>query len=235
MGESICKAGLRCVGQKRVSTWPEVRDFLESWEPPLSEKRPCVFKIPNGVAGIGDFEVTSMKQAKEIYQQMSGNSFKGVAGTVDTFLIQEYLKGREYAVDSVSRNGVHKVVAVWFEDFRPANGIFDQYFGFVLMDPEDPLTKTIVEYGNKVLDALGLHNGAANTEIKFLPAEQQPCLVEVNARWAGVNFHDALAVEDACTGNNQFAATFQAYLDKDAFDAMPAVRPISQYGAAWMA
>jgi len=59
--------------------------------------------------------------------------------------------------------------------------------------------------------------------------------VEVNARWAGVNFHDALAVEDACTGNNQFNACFQAYLDEDAFNKMPAVRPIKAHGAAWMA
>lgn len=231
MGESVCKAGLRCVGQKRVSTWPEVRDFLESWEPPLSEKRPCVFKIPNGVAGIGDFEVTSMKQAKEIFQQMSGNSFQGVAGTVDTFLIQEYLKGREYAVDSVSRDGVHKVVAVWFEDFRPANGIFDQYFGFKLLDPADEFTKKIIDYAKKSLDAIGLYNGAANTEIKYLEDEHQPCLVETNARWAGINWNDGLTVEQKALGNDQITAAFTAHLDGPGFDKMPDVLSLKHQGA----
>jgi len=39
MGESVRKAGLRSVLQKKVSTWAEVKPFLETWEPPLSPTR----------------------------------------------------------------------------------------------------------------------------------------------------------------------------------------------------
>merc|ERR1719487_668320 len=168
-----------------------------------------------------------MKQAKAIFDEVHG-SVDATADVNSQILIQEFLVGKEYAIDSVSRDGVHKVVTVWFEDFREANGIFDQYFGFKVLDPEDPLAKALVDYSNKVLTALGLQNGAANTEVKWLENEQAPCLVEVNARWAGINWDDGLAVEKACTGQDQVTATF------DAFDRMPAVRPLKQNGAMLM-
>jgi len=234
MGESVRKAGLRSVGQTRVTTWSETEKFLTSWEPPLSDKRPCVFKIPNGVAGIGDYEVKSLTEAKRIFDLMGKTTYGGGSGNaegrVDEFLIQEYLMGNEFAIDSVSRDGVHKVVAVWFEDFRPANGIFDQYFGFKLLDPAEDFTKKLIAYAEKSLDAIGLYNGAANTEVKWLEAEQQACLVETNARWAGINWNDGLGVEQAAVGNDQINAAFSAYLDGDAFEKMPAVLPLKKWG-----
>merc|ERR1719160_666172 len=95
----------------------------------------------------------------------------------------------------------------------------------------EPFTQRLIAYSNKVLDAVGLYNGAANLELKFLEDEDQPCLVEVNARWPGISWNDGLAVEQATAGTDQVAAAFDAYLDKDAFERMPAVHPIKQWGA----
>jgi len=230
MGEAVRKFGLRSVRQQRVETWDEAESFLKSWEPPLSATHPCVFKIPNGVAGIGDYEVTSLAQGKKIFDMMGKTTYGGGAGKVSTFLIQEYLQGKEYAIDSVSRDGVHKVVAVWFEDFRPANGIFDQYFGFKLLDPTEEFTKTLIDYAEKSLDAIGLVNGAANTEVKWLEDEKKACLVETNARWAGINWNDGLGVEQAVFGTDQITAAFTAYLDGDGFDKMPKVLEMKKWG-----
>jgi len=140
------------------------------------------------------------------------------------------LIGTEYAVDSVTRDGVHKVVDVMIEDFRPANGIFDQYFGFKIQNTSDPKIKAVIEYAHKVLDATGLKNGASNTEVKWLDNEEVPCLVEVNARWAGMNWHDGFAIENACMGNNQVAAAFTAYLDEDGFKKLPTIPEMKLWG-----
>jgi len=234
MGEAVRKAGLRSVKEKKVSTWDEAKKFLGTWSPPLSHENPCIFKILAGSSGEGIYKVHGMEQGRAVFDELD-NSKEKFGGVNSLVLIQEYLQGREYAVDSVSRDGVHKVVTVWFEDFRPANGIFDQYFGFRTMDPADAKVKRMIEYSNKVLDALGLYNGAANLELKWLEDEDQPCLVEVNARWAGINWDDGLAVEKATTGIDQVTAAFYAYLDQEAFDKMPAVRPIKQHGAMIMA
>lgn len=211
--------------EQLVSSWAEGKKYLESLDKPVSETNPVIFKIINGAGGEGVVKVHNIDEGKAVFDKECGE-------WGDTqILIQEYLQGKEYAVDTVSRDGVHKVIAVWFEDFRPANGIFDQYFGFKLLDPNEEFTKRIIDYANKVLDATGLNNGAANTEVKYLEDEDAVCLVEVNARWAGIGWHDGLAVEHAATGLDQYNAAFTAYLDEEGFNNMPAVRPLKQHGA----
>merc|ERR1719265_2761087 len=80
-----------------------------------------------------------------------------------------------------------------------------------LMNPDHPKIKSIIEYGTQVLDATGLHNGAANTEIKWLDNQQIPCLMEINARWAGINWGDGLTAEETCVGKSIIEAVFESY------------------------
>lgn len=224
MGESVKAAGLRTIREKVASSWAEAEAYLKTWDPPLSKTVPCVFKVLTGAGGEGVIQVYSLEGAKAKWEEIQ-HTHAQFGGSYTKILLQEYLNGVEYAVDSVSRDGVHKVVAVWIEDFRPANGIFDQYFGFKLMDPKEPQVQAVIAYGNAVLKATGKMVGAANTEIKWLPDEDRPCLVEINDRWAGIGWNDGLAVEDKVLGTNQINAAFDAFLSQERFDAMPAVRP----------
>ena len=48
-------------------------------------------------------------------------------------LVQEYLQGTEYVVDSVSRDGVHKVTAIWEYDKRSVNDANFVYFGMKML------------------------------------------------------------------------------------------------------
>lgn len=120
---------------------------------------------------------------------------------------------------------------VWNEDIRPGNGIFNFYYGFKVMDPKDQKIQAIIDYANKVLDATGLRNGAADMEVIWLEGEGTPCVLDLNARWTALMWHDGLALENAIVGNNQITATANAYLDGDAFNQMPAVPSIKQHGA----
>lgn len=69
--------------------------------------------------------------------------------------VQEYLRGREYVVDHVSKDGVHKIAAVWQYDKRFVNGAAFVYFGMKLCSTDSPLVQELIAYGTKVLDALG--------------------------------------------------------------------------------
>merc|ERR1719446_1277758 len=120
---------------------------------------------------------------------------------------------------------------VWNEDLRPGNGHFDLYFGFKVMDPKDQKTMAIMDYANKVLDATGLQNGASNMEVMWLEDEGTPCVVDLNARWSALMWDDGLELEKVISGNDQITATMNAWLDGDAFAAMPAVPEIKQHGA----
>ena len=81
---------------------------------------------------------------------------------------QEYLKGDEYVVDTVSRSGVHKCVAIWKYDKRLFNGSPVVYFGMRLMPVDsEPMLASAVQYIFGVLDALGIKNGAIHSELKI--------------------------------------------------------------------
>jgi len=228
--EAVRKAGLRSIKQKVVATWNEAKEYLESLNPPLSQANPVVFKILQGSSSEGVHKIHSLKQAEEIFNSEVGSE-SAFGEQIGKLLIQEFLKGKEYVVDSASRDGVHKVVMVWHEDLRPANGVIDLYFGFKVMDPKEQKTKVLIDYANKVLDATGLQNGAVDMEVIWLEEEDTPCVVDLNARWTGLMWHDGLALAKATVGNDQITATVNAYLDGDAFNKMLPAPSMKQHGA----
>jgi hypothetical protein len=120
---------------------------------------------------------------------------------------------------------------VYYEDLRPGNGIWNLYYGFKTMDPQDQKTKAIIDYANKVLDATGVQNGAVDMEVFWLEDEGTPCVIDLNARWTATMWHDGLALEKALAGHDQITATIDAYLDGDAFNEIPLVPSLRQHGA----
>ena len=93
-------------------------------------------------------------------------------------LAQQFLEGPEYAIDSVSRNGEHKVTAVWRYD----------KVGFVYqctrLVPVDGATRPIINALFEALDAAGHANGPAHSELIVVGV---PTLVEINARFHNAN------------------------------------------------
>jgi len=232
MSEAVRKAGLRSVTEKLVATWSEAKEYLESLNPPVSHARPVIFKILKGSSGIGVTKVYSLGQAEAIFSGAVGSTSR-FGESIGSMLIQEFLQGKEYVVDSVSRDGVHKIVTVWYEDLRSGEPNYPDnlYYGFKMLDPKDWKTKVIMEYANKVLDATGIRNGASDLEIFWLEEEGAPCVVDVNARWTALMWHYGLDLERASTGYDQITATANAYLDGNAFNEMPLFPSISQFGA----
>jgi len=230
MGEAVRKAGLRSIQEKIVTTWNEAKEYLQSLSPPLSPANPVIFKILEGSSSEGVNKVYSLKQAEHIFSSDT-SSTSHFGAKIDKVLIQEFLQGKEYVIDSASRDGVHKIVTVWSEELHPGNGVLDLYYGFKVMDPQDQKIQAIIYYANKVLDATGLRNGAADMELIWLEEEGRPCVVDLNARWTALMWKNGLALEKATVGNNQITATVNAYLDGDAFDEMPLVPSMQQHGA----
>ena len=95
-------------------------------------------------------------------------------------LCQEYLEGDEWVVDTVSRAGEHKVVALWKYDKRDYHGSPVVYHGMRLhnVEADEPLLRGMVAYVTAVLDALGITDGAMHSEI--MATARGPVLVEVH-------------------------------------------------------
>lgn len=56
----------------------------------------------------------------------------GLGGINEGALVMEFLDGTEYVVDSVSRDGVHRICAIWEYDKRRVNEANFVYFGMEL-------------------------------------------------------------------------------------------------------
>ncbi|KAG9404384.1 hypothetical protein AC1031_004594 [Aphanomyces cochlioides] len=215
MGETIRAAGLRAVKQCLASTFEEAQEFV------VNVLKPQPFKvIVKPVDSAGSDDVTLCKTFEDIrdcYRNVIGKiNHLGIENTA--LLVQEYLEGTEYVVDTVSRQGEHKIVAVWEYDKRSANGAAFVYFGAHLREAKGKTILSIIDYTCKVLDALGINNGPGHAEVKYVHGE--PCLIEIGARCHGREGTD-MPILDRCQGYNQVDATVDAYFDKVAFDALP--------------
>ncbi|MEV0412683.1 ATP-grasp domain-containing protein [Streptomyces sp. NPDC050448] len=144
--------------------------------------RPVVVKPP---ASAGTNDVSVCRTAEEVASRCAA-----LIGTVDFFgatnehaVVQEFLDGEEFMVNTVSVDGVHKVVDVW-RSVRTAGP-----HGAPICDFQEPLPLTdgdvrqVAAYTLDVVTALGIANGAGHTEV-MLTADG-PVLIESAARLMG--------------------------------------------------
>lgn len=183
MGEQVRKSGLRAVKQQECRSWRgDAANFIASLGVSDAGGAWCVLKPTRSAGTDGVFIAKSISEAEDCFDRIFGaaNLFGEENQTV---LVQEFLKGTEYIVDSVSLEGSHKCVAVWEYDKRPCNGAQFVYFGVRLYQSEDGAREAaMVDYVHKVITALGVKHGPTHAEVIWLDGEDAPCLVEVGAR-----------------------------------------------------
>lgn len=133
-------------------------------------------------------------------------------------LAQEYLVGDEYIVNSVSRDGRHWFTDAWLS--RKVTVRDRRIYDYEdLLSPDEPHFTEIRRYVSGVLDALGIANGPAHTELIY--TADGPVLLETGARLSGLANPQAL---DRGTGVNQVDLTMDCFLgDGRALAAQPLV------------
>ena len=226
MGETVRNAGVRAVKQAVCKSVEEMVVFLDTLRIPgtNSNELKCVVK-PVQSAGTDDvFLCQSVDEAVTAFQRIYGK-VNGIGLLNDCVLVQEFLVGKEYVVDKVSRDGVHKLVAIWEYDKRRANGANFVYFGMRLKPSDTAMAKVMIAYADQVLDALGIKNGPSHMEIMVNTIVENgvtrydPCLVEVGARCHGGE-GTWLPVAKECIGYNLVMVALDAYLDGKLFDSI---------------
>lgn len=218
----IRKAGLRSVRQVAGSKFSEVQEFLRTEAYPIVLK-PIESAGSDGVKLCHDFD-----EAQEHFHALMDSPMLN-GGSCAAVLCQEFLRGKEYVIDTVSREKIHKTMMVWTYDKRPANGAEFVYFGCVPVDPELPDAKLIIPYVHFVLDAMGIKNGASHVEVMM--TADGPCLVEINCRARGGDGNWRPLCCALTGGYSQIEATVDAFLDKKQFSIIPN-KPVSPFKAA---
>merc|ERR1719356_2428619 len=143
--KAVKAAGMRAVREALGKKWSAVEAFVDS-EP---------FAVVKPVESCGSDGVKlcrTKEEAKEHFNLLMDSQRK-VGAQDAAVLIQEFLKGKEYVVDHVSRDGVHKTVGLWVYDKRPCNGAQFVYYGTQPVPSDSEVAKKIIPYVRGVLDA----------------------------------------------------------------------------------
>eukprot|EP00980_Cylindrotheca_fusiformis_P025536 scaffold14008_cov124-Cylindrotheca_fusiformis.AAC.4 len=206
MMEKLKEAGVPVVEQCLCQSLDEARDFAKQLGMG-SRDDSCVVVKP--VRGVGSEDVVlcrDMISVEAAFKRIYGATvFGSPREKHQSVLLQEFAIGTEFAIDMVSKNGEHKVAAVWKYDKRPANGASFVYYATKLFD--GPEAAEICGYLRICLNELELKWGITHSEI-ILTADG-PRLVEVNCRHHNMDF---IPLTMECIGYNAFDMLLAAYL-----------------------
>ncbi|MDJ0362272.1 ATP-grasp domain-containing protein [Rhodococcus sp. H29-C3] len=103
-------------------------------------------------------------------------------------LAQTYLDGPIYVVNSVSHHGRHTTSDIWQFDFERTPGKGIRMVQHTLLTPTFDKLNELVDYNNRALTALGIHNGPSHTELKLTP--HGPSMIETGARLMGATIEE---------------------------------------------
>src|SRR5215475_3068275 len=206
MVETVKAAGLPAAAQTLATD----RDALLAWYAGSGAGRVVVKPVKSaGNDGVFfcDSEADVLAAFDALVDTDSALDLRNIA-----VVAQEYLLGVEYYVNTVSLDGIHHVTDVHSTRHLNVNGVRDLLGGSHLLPRHGTEQDQLVAYTCGVLDALGVRNGPAHTELKL--TADGPRLVETAARICGA---DLPVLVDAAIGESQLAWTVDAYVEPGRF------------------
>lgn len=166
----------------RVPRWQRAKntDDIELWRRRFGD---VVVKPVDRSASAGVTKVSAPAGSESAFDTAMNESGAG------RVLVEEYIEGPEFSVESVAIDGAQVSVAVT----RKLIGHSPQFLELGHSVPADLPTHLIAEIEQLAMEAthaLGVDLGVCHTEVKL--TEQGPVLIEVNARPAGDRICDLL-------------------------------------------
>jgi hypothetical protein len=227
MIEAIRNAGLPAIRQRLCGSREDAIEYATSLlllDVGGEDNRRVVVKPVRGCGSDSVYLCDDLDSVVRAYDKIHGSGVFGSPGKKhDAVLIQEFAVGQEYAIDTVSRKGQHKIVAIWKYDKRPANGAPFVYYATRLYDDDDdndeddndyvgmkPICPVLYAYLNSCLETLGIRWGITHSEIIVTP--DGPRLVEVNCRQHNMDF---LLLTMGGIGYNIYDVLLAAYFGSD--------------------
>ncbi len=120
MGEQVRRSGVRAVKQANVTTWEQCELFLADLDPSPFQ---VIIKPVASAGSDGVYLCRSVEEVRSHFDELLGE-VSHYGGLNRSLLLQEFLSGDEYVIDTVSLDGVHKCSAVWRYKKLPLNGTF---------------------------------------------------------------------------------------------------------------
>lgn len=208
MQEALKRAGLRHIRSLTVTSTQEAEDFWQE----LGVKRVVVKPL----ASAGTLGVHFCDTVEELRLHLD-NLFadKDLFGRpISEVIIQEYIDGTEYIVNTASCGGVHRMTDMWVYNKVAVGSEGNAYDYARLVTRLDLGHREIIEYAFATLDALGYEYGPGHGE--FMVDEKGPVLIEVGARPMGGGF--SMDLLDECLGHHMTDCAMDTYLEPKRFE-----------------
>ncbi len=184
MAQALRQAGVRAIADCVVENPTQASNWLQQ-----HPHYPVVVK-PIDSAGTEGFHLChDVTQVMKAVQMLLGR-LNAFGKTNDQILLQEYIHGSEYIVNTVSLNGEHFFIEAWQSNKQeiPGGRIYDRE---ILLSPLDPIVKDkLLPYLRRALCALDVQYGPCHSEL-FID-DRGVVLIESGARLHGSISPDAV-------------------------------------------
>ena len=207
MQEKIAEAGLRHIRGQVVSSVEEAVEYYEKEGLEEVVVKPVLSAGSVGVRICHDKD-GMINSLNEVF-----NEPNLYGDRITEMVVQEYIKGEEYVVNTVSCNGDHRVTTIWKYHKIQTNEGGNVYDSVHFVHNLGLGEAEIVEYAYDVADALGIKYGPVHGE--YMVDENGPVLIEVNCRPAGGSM-DAEYL-DRISGQHETDSILDSYLNPDNF------------------
>ncbi|MCR4922396.1 MAG: ATP-grasp domain-containing protein [Lachnospiraceae bacterium] len=209
MHEALKKAGIRYIRGKVVASSDEAVSFCRE-----NGFEKAVVKPVQSAGSSGLFLCDDITQVYEaVSTLLTTKDFVGK--TFEKVMVQERIFGIEYIVNTVSRDGEHRLNSMArYEKIKTRNGHYIYDYAYYI-DKMEPGYAEMVEYAFKVADAIHYKNGPIHGE--YMIDEKGPVLIEVNCRPMGGS--QPAEYMDLITGQHETDSVLDALLDPVKFKA----------------
>lgn len=180
MQEVIGKAGIPNVASQAIThltSQTQLNQLLQNWQWPI------VIKPTETGGSFGVKICHSIQEIAQQLEQLQHAKYPLAQAPVQMVLLQEFLEGEEYFIDTCSYQNQHRLVSLGYYKKVFQNGL-PVYRYIELRDFANEKGQILRTYLKQILNTLELYNGLSHTEIMLTP--KGPRLIELNPRISGV-------------------------------------------------
>ncbi|WP_018681577.1 ATP-grasp domain-containing protein [Actinokineospora enzanensis] len=187
LNKAVMREHLRDKGFRATIGFELVRDERSLLAFGADHGYPFIVKPTDTAGGFGVKRVDGPADAAALWQWIAHTREHGMDRgpaalfTITDFIMEEFVDGPEFSVESFSFGGRHIVVAVTEKDIAP--GHFAELGHTLPARIKPELESEIVAVTTEFLDTVGLRDGVSHTEIRF--GADGPVVIEGHNRGGG--------------------------------------------------
>jgi biotin carboxylase len=147
---------------------------------------PVIIKAP---AGAGAHNVFLVSSAADLSRGAAAADADLFGNPVTEWLVEEYVRGDEYAINTFSFDGRHTLLDIWRKDLPTALDYDQPYWNARQIDFHDPVRGMLERFALEILDTYEVEIGPCHIEVKV--GRSGPVLIELGARLPGAHIAEA--------------------------------------------